>query len=263
MATVAENRASAERILGILFEYVRPRSILDVGCGRGTWLAVAQDLGVADVHGVESISFDRSRLVIDSSLVTFCDLEQGVSLGRRFDLAICLEVGEHLSEHSARPLVASLAQHSDLILFSAAIPYQGGDGHVNERFPDYWAALFAQEGHRPLDFIRPRIWNDPQVLWWFPQNTLVFAHDRLLAANEQLRQEHHTARLLSVVHPNIYLTRLRQANQLLRERDQLIHFLAQGGTFTVRPMADRRLDIRNEAGGKLDFDMSNCPDVNP
>jgi 2-polyprenyl-3-methyl-5-hydroxy-6-metoxy-1,4-benzoquinol methylase len=260
MATVAENRASAERILGILFEYVKPRSVLDVGCGRGAWLAVARELGIADVHGVESNLFDRARLVIDPALVTICDLEQGLSLGRRFDLALCLEVGEHLSENSSQTLVSSLARHSDLILFSAAIPLQGGDGHINERFPDYWADFFAREGHRPLDFIRPRIWNEPNILWWFPQNTLVFAHDRVLAANEKLRQEQQTARMLSVVHPHVYLPRLQHARYLLTEQQKLIGLLRPGGTFTVTPLADGRLTISDAAGTQLNIDPSRCID---
>jgi SAM-dependent methyltransferase len=259
MVTVAENRASAERILRILFEYAKPQSVLDVGCGRGAWLAVARELGISDVHGVECHSFDRSRLVVDPALVTFCDLEQGLSLGRRFDLAMCLEVAEHLCESAAQTLVAALARHGDLILFSAAIPHQGGDGHINERFPDYWAALFACEGYRPLDFIRPRIWNDPNVLWWFPQNTLVFAHDRVLAANERLRQEQDTARMLSVVHPNVYLPRLQHARHLMAEHQKLIQLLGHGGTFTATPMACGRLNIRNARGAQLNIDRKVGP----
>jgi len=256
MATVAENRRSAERIFKILFEYVRPQSILDVGCGRGAWLAVARELGIPEIHGVEGTSFDRSRLVIEPSLVSVCDLEQGFSLGRRFDLVLCLEVGEHLSENAAQTLVSSLTRHSDLILFSAAIPFQGGDGHVNERFPDYWAARFGAEDYRPLDFIRPRIWNDFHVLWWFPQNTLVFAHDRVLACNERLLQEHNTARLLSVVHPSGYLSRLHQAKYLLDERQQFVRFLEQGGTFQVAPQPDGCVTIRDSAGNQLTIEKT-------
>src|SRR5947209_10461035 len=87
----AANHASAVKLLGILFEYVRPRSLLDVGCGLGTWLAVARELGVADVYGMEGTWLDRTKLVVDPGLVTTCDLERGVSLGRTFDLAVCLE----------------------------------------------------------------------------------------------------------------------------------------------------------------------------
>jgi SAM-dependent methyltransferase len=248
-----QNRASALKILGILFDYFKPESALDMGCGLGSWLLAAAELGVADVYGVEGSWVDRSQLVVDPQLVTICDLEQEISLERRFDLAICLEVGEHLFEQAAGKLVSSLVRHSDLILFSAAIPHQGGHHHVNERFPDYWAAIFATHKFRPLDFIRPRIWNDTSVLWWLRQNTLIFAHDRLLATNEKLRKEQETARLLSVVHPDIYMSRLQHAlNQIgpaqqqqgiLAEHQQLIALLSQCGTFNVTRLPDGRINI--------------------
>ena len=140
--TVVHNRASADRILQVLFEYVRPSSVLDVGCGLGTWLKAVLDLGISDIRGVEGNWLDRSKLEIDGGLVEVCDLEHGFSLGRKFDLTICLEVGEHLSPAAAEGFVRSLVNHSDVILFSAAIPYQRGADHRNERFPDYWAKFF-------------------------------------------------------------------------------------------------------------------------
>src|SRR6185437_16419734 len=100
--------------------------------------------------------------------------------------------------------------HGDVVLFSAAIPGQGGHHHVNEQFPDYWSAHFARHGFRPLDLIRPRIWNDNAVLWWLRQNTLVFAHDRVIAGNEKLRRESLIPRPLSLVHPAVYLMKTRQ-----------------------------------------------------
>jgi SAM-dependent methyltransferase len=239
----AQNRESALTILGIVNEYLKPQSVLDIGCGLGTWLAVARELGAGNVHGVDGNWLDRSKLAIDSSLVTLCDLENGISLDRRFDLAICLEVGEHLFERAAPTLVASLTKHSDLVLFSAAIPFQGGHHHVNERFLDYWESLFAAQGFRALDFIRPRIWTDSRILWWLRQNVVVFAHDRLLAANEKLRQEQTIARPLSIVHPDVYLSRLREAQRIAEEHQKLVTHLGQGGTFSVTRLQDGRLNI--------------------
>src|SRR5688500_16568736 len=104
----ALNRSSAERILGILFDYVRPQSVLDVGCGFGTWMDVAAKMGVGEVRGVEGDWLDRSQLAVDSSLVQTLDLEKSFDVGRRFDLTICLEVAEHLSEPAADPFIESL-----------------------------------------------------------------------------------------------------------------------------------------------------------
>jgi SAM-dependent methyltransferase len=239
----SQNRESARRILGLVFEYARPQSILDVGCGLGTWMSVSRELGVADVRGIEGQWLDPSQLHVERELVATLDLEQGFALHRKFDLAICLEVAEHVSEAAAQPLIASLAAHSDVILFSAAIPYQGGHHHVNEQFPDYWIDRFAQHGFRPLDFIRPQIWNDPAVLWWLRQNTLLFAHERAIAANDRLRQEAAIPRQLSTVHPDVYLSRLQQAMRTANEHAALVQLLSQGGTFDVTKLPDSRITI--------------------
>ena len=229
----AQNRASAQTVLGIVFGALRPKSVLDVGCGLGTWLAVAQELGATDVRGVEGAWLDRSLLRVEIGLVETRDLENGFSLGRTFDLVVCLEVAEHLSEAAAGPLVAALAGHGDVVLFSAAIPGQGGRHHVNEQFPDYWAAHFARHGLRPVDLVRPRVWDDPTILGWLRQNALVFAHERALAANEALRREAEIPRPLSVVHPDAYLARLGQADRALGEHAALVRLLSEEGTFVV------------------------------
>jgi len=245
-----ENRESASTILGILFEYARPSSVLDVGCGLGTWMSVAKSLGVADVRGLEGEWLNPSQLVVDPNLVSHVDLEQGFALNRRFDLVICLEVAEHVSASAADQLVASLTAHSDLVLFSAAIPLQGGHHHVNEQFPDYWRIRFEQHGCQPLDFIRPRIWNDTRVLWWLRQNTLLFVHESAIAANEQFRKEAAVARPLSVVHPDVYLSRLQQATRTLNEHAALVKLLSQGGTFAVATAPDGKLTISRQASTK-------------
>jgi SAM-dependent methyltransferase len=239
----AQNRLSATKILQMVFEYFRPNSVLDVGCGLGSWLNAAMELGVEDIYGIEGPWLDRAQLAVDNTRVSICDLEGGFDLHRKFDLAICLEVAEHLFERSARTFVSSLAAHSDLILFSAAIPFQGGHHHVNEQFPDYWAAHFASLGYRPLDFLRARLWKDPAVLWWLRQNTLLFAHDRLLATVDRFRDEASIARPLSIVHPDVYTSRLQSAQRTLAEHQQLMSLLSQTGNFSVVRQPDGRLTI--------------------
>jgi hypothetical protein len=182
--------------------------------------------------------------VIEPALVEVRDLEQGFSLDRKFDLVICLEVAEHIAPASAHRLVQCLADHADLILFSAAIPHQGGSHHVNEQFPDYWAGLFSPLGFQPLDFIRPRIWTDNSVLWWLRQNVLLFAHERAIAANQRLRIEQQTERLLAVVHPVVYLSRLQMAEKMAHQYATLTSQIAQGGTFEVIRLPDGKLSIR-------------------
>jgi cyclopropane fatty-acyl-phospholipid synthase-like methyltransferase len=162
----AENRHSAETILKMLFDIFQPNSVLDVGCGLGTWLSVAQKMNVSEIMGIDGSWLDKSRLRIDPDLVSIQDLEQPLEIGRKFDLVICLEVAEHLSSDAAPNFIDSLTNHGDIILFSAAIPFQGGSHHINERFPDYWYSLFRERDFEVIDFIRPQIWDDSSVLWW-------------------------------------------------------------------------------------------------
>lgn len=235
----AQNRIFAHTVLAIVREYVQPRSVLDVGCGAGTWLRAAQEAGIGDCRGIEGRWLDPTLLQVDRGLVSLHDLEEPFELGRRFDLLLCLELAEHLPARSADLLIACLVRHGDVILFSAAVPHQGGHHHVNEQLPDYWAAKFAEHGFRIVDAIRPRIWNDRSIWWWYRQNLLLAVHERLLETNAKLREQSMIARPLSVLHPDGFLPKLEQAAQ----HEGLLQFLGQGGTFTVSRAPDGNLTI--------------------
>jgi hypothetical protein len=83
-------------------------------------------------------------------------------------------VAEHLPEDSAKSFVAALVGAAPVILFSVAIPNQGGTHHVNERWQSYWAALFAEHGYIALDCVRPAVFGDQRVELWYRQNILMF-----------------------------------------------------------------------------------------
>jgi SAM-dependent methyltransferase len=236
-------RFSADCIIDIIWQYLQPTSVLDVGCGIGTWLAALQNRGINDLRGVEGPWVATADLACDRALVQVCDLEMGIDLGRRFDLVICLEVAEHLSPQAAERFVASLVKHSSAILFSAAIPFQGGHHHVNEQFLSYWVAHFARHRYQPLDIIRGHIWDDSRVLWWLRQNIVLFAHDDLIDRNERLRSASGAHRRpLSIVHPDIYLSRLQQLLKDSNQFQQLYAYLRTGGVFRAS-VKDGRLDI--------------------
>ena len=228
----ARNRASAHRILPLLFERHRPASLLDVGCGLGTWLSVARELGVGDLQGVDGpwLQPELSRFPVEH--IRVLDLEQSFDLGRRFDLVVCLEVAEHLSPEAAPGFVASLARHADVVLFSAAIPHQGGHHHVNERFPEYWRDLFAAEGCVALDFLRPRVWTDEAVLPWLRQNLLVFAR-RELARDGGPFAGLEAKEPLALVHPEMYLARLQALEPVAQEHSLLMQHLLAGRTVSA------------------------------
>lgn len=164
---------SAQRIVPHVMQLTGCRSVVDVGCGLGTWARAFIEQGLSDVVGVD-FHEESGRLVIPPTMFRKMDLHRPIDLGRTFDLAVCLEVGEHLEKEFADVLVDSLVRHGPMILFGAAAPGQGGWSHQNEQWPEYWAARFRARGLVALDCIRPRFWEDAAVDYWYSQNTVLY-----------------------------------------------------------------------------------------
>jgi hypothetical protein len=176
--------------------------VVDVGCGLGAWLAVFSEHGVRDVVGIDGPWINPTTLEIDAADFQVADLREPLELGRRFELALCLEVAQLLDPTLAKQLVRSLTALSDTVVFSAAIPAQGGLGHVNEQWPRYWADLFAERSYIATDPFRPHIWDEPNVKWWFAQNTICLVSREALARLPALnRHVCESGRPLSLVHP--------------------------------------------------------------
>ncbi len=199
---------AADRILTLLLEILPPvTSAVDLGCGVGTWLRVLKEKGIEQIQGVEGDWLDTELLQIPEECFTAHDLQQPLTLDTTFDLAISLEVAEHLKAEKATQFVESLTALSDYVLFSAAIPGQGGESHVNEQWPDYWAHLFRERGFTPVDVIRSPIWNDDQIPIWYRQNILLFVRNEKL---ESLGISGEAVSIpLSIVHPELYLDKTR------------------------------------------------------
>jgi SAM-dependent methyltransferase len=207
-------------IVPLVYELVKPASVVDIGCGNGAWLAEFARLGATRVLGVDGDYVDRGSLRIDPSQFVATDLSEPWGVQDRFDLAICLEVAEHLPESAAPPFVAGLTALAPVVLFSAAIPFQGGVGHVNERWPEYWADQFAACGYVAADCIRQQIWSDPDVEFWYAQNAILFLDPARAEGDSALSAAvaatHRNA--LSRVHPAQYLAKANGTSVSVRER---------------------------------------------
>jgi SAM-dependent methyltransferase len=201
------SRRSAQRIVPLVVDLVRPRSVVDLGCGVGTWLSVFRQLGVKDVLGIDGDYVDRAMLEIPPDCFQARDLTRPVRIDRQFDLAMSLEVGEHLPPESARGLVESLVGLAPVVLFSAAIPHQRGVNHLNEQWPQYWKAFFDDFGYVVIDCIRRQVWCDSHIQYWYAQNILLYVRKDRLEADQRLLKERAATRpgQLALVHPEHYL----------------------------------------------------------
>lgn len=201
---------SANTILSILLEHIPAvHSAVDIGCGVGTWLSVLQEKGVKHIQGLDGEWVDKDLLVVPQDSFGQVDLVRAeIRLAQRYDLAISLEVAEHLPADRANEFVSSLAALSDCVLFSAAIPFQGGRNHINEQWQHYWVKKFDALDYNVHDFIRPRIWNDNRIPFWYRQNILFFSK-----RHSSRSVFPHSIALdacfmpVDLVHPDLYLTR--------------------------------------------------------
>lgn len=202
----AGSRRSALETIPLLKRFVPVSSVLDVGCGIGTWLGAFREHGVSDLIGLDGAYVQRASLQIPQESFIPCDLTAPPDLGRKFDLVTSLEVAEHLPAAAADGFVRYLTSFSPVVMFSAAVPGQGGKHHVNEQWPDYWAARFEQHGFTVVDCLRPLLWNNPHVEWWYAQNTFLFVKSDVLAENSALREaaKQTDRNRLAIVHPRAY-----------------------------------------------------------
>lgn len=198
---VAGSYRSARAFLGHLFQYWKPSSIVDFGAGVGAWLAAAHEFGITEVAAIDGDWVDTKRKVNPSIPYFHADLERPIRIDRRFDMAMSVEVAEHLHPSRAGSFVEDLTLASDVVLFGAAMRDQGGTNHVNEQDQGYWIALFAERGYLCIDFFRAPFWRSTEVEPWYVQNTFMF-----------VRKGHPAAAaipslpLLEVHHPRLLLT---------------------------------------------------------
>jgi SAM-dependent methyltransferase len=180
---------SARAVAPLIYDLLHPHSVVDVGCGRGAWLRAFEECGVKHVQGFDGDYVDRERLLIAREAFKPYDLSTLRKIDGHFDLAICLEVLEHLPPEAGRNVVNALTEAASVVLFSAAVPGQGGTGHVNEQWPSYWRELFERRGYIFLDLLRRKIRDDQSVKFWYRQNIMLFASEEVVATNQLLKAE--------------------------------------------------------------------------
>ena len=172
---------SALRIIPKVISAIPVRRVVDFGCGQGAWLSAWAATG-ASVTGVDGPYVDRRHLLIDANDFHAADLAEPIDLVRQFDLVQSLEVAEHLPAIKAGQFVDTLTAHGPCVLFSAAVPGQGGENHVNEQPLSYWRAFFRERRYAPVDYLRPLICDDLEITRWYRCNIMLYVKDDAIAS---------------------------------------------------------------------------------
>lgn len=223
---ISRSYESANIYIHHLLKYFRPKSIIDVGCGRGTWLKAFEEHGATRCLGLDGYWNSQKQMLSKTIEFYPTDLSQpSFAVNSDWDLAMSLEVAEHLPESSSDDFVEFLTNLSDAVLFSAAFVNQGGDNHINEQLHSYWALKFCQFGFVPFDLFRPFFWGNQSVDFCYRQNTFLYVstssplHNVLVQAG--INPIDHIE-FMNCVHPYLYSQRSLTSSIITRFLASLI-----------------------------------------
>ncbi len=200
---------SAKVILNLLYKIYKPESVVELGCGRGSWLSVAELLGSTNLKGYDGSWVKEEDLLSKNIDFSVVDFEKGMEIKKKYDLAISLEVAEHISNDNAKKFIDKLCSASDVVLFSAAIKHQGGKGHINEQWQSYWVNIYKANGYKCIDMFRQKIWGNDDVEWWYRQNIFLFVNEK---SNIDVfkKMEFGIDQILDIAHPLGYEGKISQ-----------------------------------------------------
>lgn len=201
------NLKSPKVIVPLLNDLIMPKSVVDIGCGVGTFLFTFKQAGVKEVMGIDGewVNKDLLKNYLEAEEFWVRDLSKYILL-KKYDLAICLEVAEHIEEADSDNLVKTLVNTSDVIVFSAAVPSQRGQHHKNEQWPTYWKTKFLKYQFIFHDILRPLLWNNPDVDYWYKQNIFLVTHRDYVFTKKAIQNISVNA-FDNIIHPDAFIKR--------------------------------------------------------
>jgi hypothetical protein len=217
--------ASAAALVPRLVELLEPRSVIDIGCANGLWLEAFLRSGVPSVRGVDGPWVPRAALRVPPAAFSTLDLGhcalpyEFAARGERFDMLLCLELLEHLPAERADALLDAMCALSDTLVVSAAVPHQGGTGHVNEQWPGYWRERFAARGFVACDFLRIACWDDERIAPWYRQNIVGYFRGSVpprIHAFASAQVQRLVDEPLALCHPGVFSYKLGKLRTTLR-----------------------------------------------
>ena len=207
-------------IVPLLCKYFSPDSVIDFGCGTGNFLYKFKECGATKVLGIDGEWSKNELQMLKGDELLIKNLNDEIGVKDRFDLAVSLEVAEHIDKKYAEKIIKDLANFSDVIVFSAAVPNQWGQNHINEQWPDYWVKQFNAIGYDCYDVLRPVLWNNPNVSFWYKQNMFVAVNasnkkqiQKLLSNFPSVNDDNKNV-VPSLVHPDHFGSKIKRINSL-------------------------------------------------
>lgn len=215
------NMQDPNELVPLFYKYFKPGSVLDLGCGIGNFLYSFKTAGVTDVLGIDGPWSKNSLQMLSPNELLLQNLSEPINVSKKYDLAMSLEVAEHLEEIHADKIIADLTRFSDLIIFSAALPDQGGQNHLNEKWPSYWVEKFNAHDFVCFDAIRPLIWNNENIKFWYRQNIFIAAKNSNLAQIENIHRSFPFLQgreniVLPMIHPLQFDLKIKRIDRLVR-----------------------------------------------
>lgn len=220
------NLKDASLIVPAIMDLINPKSVVDIGCGLGTFLNIFKRHGVNQVLGVDGKWVNKDLLFSYINPAEFLEwnLEEAIKLEQKYDLVVSLEVAEHLSPKAANTFIKNLVNAGDVILFSAAIPNQGGQNHINEQWLTYWEEKFNQHEFILHDVIRPIFWENEDLFIWYKQNMVLFIHKDI-----DFKPKLNQAPMRNLVHADLYNEKVKLLNRyetvINGERSKTVYFM--------------------------------------
>jgi hypothetical protein len=160
----------------IIKEY-QPKQIIDFGCGTGALAKAFACLGV-QVQAIDGYS-EPDFSTHDNIRFTKLDLndidavhEFLKQFDAKFDLAISIEVAEHLNPAVSSSFIEWMTSVADVIVFSAAVPSQDGDGHINCRSRSDWYQFIKKYDFTIADTLRQHFISNPNLGLWHKFNVV-------------------------------------------------------------------------------------------
>lgn len=236
-------------ILPYLFQFYKPNSVIDIGCGSGSWLRASKDLGVDIIHGVDINEVDEQTLFVPRDVIDIFDFSNLTSQNefvssQKYDLAISLEVAEHLDPQNAVSFVKYVTSFSDVVLFSAALPFQVGVHHVNCQPARYWSELFNNEDYVCVDIMRRYLMFESQVAdcYWYGQNSFLYVHK---SKNELLNdlKNYTTDAPVSYYHQVVFNEIIRQMNEM----SSRLYKIENGILYRIQRKLKKLFHIKNDS----------------